>query len=94
MRSLVSIWRCSGLALVLFGLAACASSPSSNGLLADEKDPNQVICRNEPNTGSRLPKKVCRTRAEWDEIAAASAELGRSLQRDTVGGAISDGSRQ
>ena len=94
MRSFVSTLRGFGAALLLLGLAACASSPSGEGLVAGGKDPNKVICRNEPNTGSRLPKKVCHTRAEWDEIAAASAELGHSLQRDSVGGAISDGSRQ
>lgn len=93
MRSCVSILRGIGSVLVLLGLAACASSPS-DGLVAADVDPQKIICRNEPNTGSRLPKKVCRTRAEWDEMAAASAELGRNLERDTVGGSISDGSRQ
>jgi hypothetical protein len=93
MQSFVSVSRAFGLGLVLLGLAACASS-TSDGLMADEKHPQDVICRNEPNTGSRLPKKTCRTRAEWEAIAAASAELGRSLQRDSVGGSITDGSRQ
>lgn len=94
MRSLSSPLRGFALASIALGLAACAGSTGPDGLVAEEKDPNQIICRNEPNTGSRLPKKVCRTRAEWDEIAAASAELGRSLERDTIGGGITDGSRQ
>lgn len=94
MISFVSVSRALGLGLVLLGLAACAGSSSGDGLLADEKHPQDVICHNQPNTGSRLPNKVCRTRAEWDELAAASEELGRSLQRATVDGAISDGSRQ
>lgn len=94
MRSLISLSRGLGLACLFLGLAACASSPPADGLVADETDPLKIICRNEPNTGSRLPKKVCRTRQEWDEIAAANQEMKRGLQRDTTSGAISDGSRQ
>jgi hypothetical protein len=94
MQSLVSVSRAFGFGLVLLGLVACAGSTSGDGLIADEKHPLDIICRNQPNTGSRLPKKVCRTRAEWDALAEASAELHRSLQRDTVEGSITDDSRR
>jgi hypothetical protein len=93
MQSFVAVSRAFGLGLVLTGLAACAGSTSGDGLIADVKHPQDIICHNQPNTGSRLPKKVCRTRAEWDAIAEASAELGRSLQRDSVEGTITDGIR-
>ena len=94
MQSLVSVSRALGLGLILTGLAACASSTSGDGLIADEKHPQDIICRNQPEIGSRLPKKVCRTRAEWDALAAASAKLGRSLERDTVAGGLSNESRR
>ena len=33
-------------------------------------DPNEMICHNQPVTGSRLIKtKVCHTRAEWDQAS-------------------------
>ncbi|MFI4933001.1 MAG: hypothetical protein ACHP7N_00115 [Caulobacterales bacterium] len=34
------------------------------------KDPNDVICKHEEVTGSRIPKSECLTRREWDEMAA------------------------
>lgn len=83
-----------GVSLVSLGVASCASSTSPNSMVAEVKDPNEVICRNDTNVGSRLPKKTCRTRLEWDEIAEGTQELNRNLQRDTARGAITDGSRK
>ncbi len=80
------------IASLALGVSACASSSSSDVLLADD-DPNRVVCRNDINTGSRLKKKTCRTQAEWDEIAERTAEMHRGLQRDSAEGAITDGSR-
>lgn len=42
---------------------------------ADEA--NAMQCRRTMEVGSRIPKKVCRTKAEWAEIARESAELMR-----------------
>lgn len=88
MRILVSVL----LVSLAFGISACASSSSTETMLADN-DPNRVVCRNDINTGSRLKKKTCRTQQEWDEIAAQTAEMQRGLERDTAEGTISDGSR-
>lgn len=81
-----------GLALASVGISACASS-TSDSLLVSQDDPQRVICRSDINTGSRLPKKTCRTKAEWDELAAQTAELHRNLQRSTVDGALSSESK-
>ncbi len=36
-------------------------------------DPNQVICKRQEETGSRLGgAKICHTRREWADIAAAA----------------------
>lgn len=93
MHTLVSL-PC-GLAIILVsaGLTACASSSSTETMLADD-DPNRIICRNDINTGSRLKKKTCRPKWEWDEIAERTAELHRGLQRDTTEGSITPDSRR
>ena len=88
MRILVSVL----LGSLALGISACASSPSSETMLADN-DPNRIVCRDDINTGSRLKKKTCRTQQEWDEIAEQTAEMHRSLQRDTTEGSITQGSR-
>lgn len=33
-------------------------------------DPNRMVCKTTPVTGTRFAKSVCRTRAEWDDKAA------------------------
>lgn len=45
-------------------------------------DPDEVICRRQDDTGSRLGgTKICHTRAEWDEISRVSRdEVERAQQ--------------
>ena len=38
--------------------------------VANAKDPNEVICRSERQTGSRFATRVCRTRAEIEARSA------------------------
>ena len=92
MHALVPVLRGFVVALIGLGLTACAGTSSTETMLADD-DPNRIVCRNDINTGSRLKKKICRTQAEWDEIAEQTAEMQRGLQRDTTEGSITDGSR-
>ena len=47
-----------------------APSASSTTTATSARDPNKMICKSEIPTGSRLGgHKVCRTRAEWADIA-------------------------
>ncbi len=64
--------------------AGCAAGPESGATASN--DPSRLVCRNEPNTGSRLPKRVCKTAAEWDQIAAEAQEAKRNMNRPAVGG--------
>ncbi|MEO0612207.1 MAG: hypothetical protein AAFY83_02655, partial [Pseudomonadota bacterium] len=51
---------------------------------ADEKseaDDNRVICKRRPVTGSRFPKKECRTWREWKQIEDNSRALVEGNQR-------------
>lgn len=43
--------------------------------LADEPakpDPQQRVCKQQKQTGTRFAKTTCRTRAEWETIAEAA----------------------
>ena len=48
-------------------------------------DPNEVICRREKETGSRFVRKVCRTRAEMEQMEAEAQEATR-MMRTGAGG--------
>ncbi len=75
----------SGIALVLIIAAGCASEPSAAGAVAiADNDPERVVCHKDPDIGSRLPKRVCKTVREWDAIAEEEKEDRRNLRRDAV----------
>ena len=56
--------------------APAAPSPITvTGTKEDVKDPDQVVCRRETDTGSRIKStKVCMSRRQW-------AEQGRTAQK-------------
>jgi len=57
--------------------SAAATPPPTSRL-----DPNQVICRREDVTGSRLgASKICHTRQEWDARSAASRDATDTLEQ-------------
>lgn len=73
--------------LLLLLLVACANTPdpAPTPAAAEQKfrtvseaeavaDEDQLICRNERKTGSRMDTKRCATRAEWERIREASTE--------------------
>jgi hypothetical protein len=75
--------------VIEFGLALVASfsmlSPpqdaaKSSAAPKEEVDKERKICREEPNTGSRLrARKICRTAAEWEQLRqSAMRDLSRS----------------
>ena len=80
--------RCAPLLLLL--LAACASTPTPPSQAAPEPqaeqkfrtvseatsaaDEDDLICRTERKTGSRMDTKRCATRAEWGRVRQASTE--------------------
>lgn len=69
---------CSALAL----LAACAASPAGEGnQMAGADDARE--CRNYTVTGSNLPRRVCRDKAEWEEIDAAQRRTADEYGRQT-----------
>ena len=71
---------CASAALV--ATVAMAQAPDEATRNGADEDPNEVICVDQPNTGSRVNRvRVCRTRAQWD---ATRARNRKSLERDEV----------
>jgi hypothetical protein len=68
-------------------VAAAPAAPGAVKLAANTTpagDPNQVICKREEVTGSRLEgAKECHTRAEWLQIKTAGYD---QMQMERVGG--------
>ncbi len=62
--------------------AAAGTTPPTQSA----EDPNKRICRTYQSTGWRTrPARVCRTRAEWTELARANEEEMRELRRKRIG---------
>ena len=64
-----------GVAAALVATAAAAQAPNegSTRVAPGNDDPNEVICVNQPTTGSRVNRvRVCRTRAQWAELRQES----------------------
>jgi hypothetical protein len=70
---------------VVAGDQTAAAQPAVNvGAVADKK-----ICKREIATGSVMPKRTCKTQAEWDAITAASKDsLDRRANNDRSGGIV------
>jgi hypothetical protein len=58
-------------------------SPSSTPSPASHTDSSVVVCKREQNTESRLGgAKICHTRQEWADIAAAARTSVDNMQRN------------
>jgi predicted secreted protein len=59
--------------------AALAGEPPS---AADAPKPkkDKLVCINEPDVGTRIPKRSCKTQAQWDEDRREAREM---LERTT-----------
>ena len=72
------------ISIVLALIAGTCAVPALAATSPDAPDasgaPDEKICRTEKTTESRIPtKRVCRTRAEWEQVARdAQKELGDS----------------
>lgn len=79
--------RAVGAVLVLAGIMGAGPAlalPPEAGATAKPpaRDPNEVVCERQDDTGSRVSAhKVCKTRAEWE---AQRAETQKRLQEELV----------
>jgi hypothetical protein len=70
---------------VVAGDQAATAQPAVNVSAAADKK----VCKREIATGSVMPKRTCKTQAEWDAITAASTDsLDRRANNDRSAGAL------
>lgn len=55
-------------AMAASATAALSQSPTTTTKRGPSNDPNEIVCVKEAEIGSRLAhRRICRTRAEWEE---------------------------
>jgi hypothetical protein len=76
--------------LVAFAMTATASPEPAAAPAANAADPNEKICENMAQIGSRLAKmRVCATRAEWAERRLQDRQDAEKIQRSITGSTCS-----
>ena len=77
--------------LSLAVIAGCASTPDdapgASGYASIEQiegDPDQMVCRRQKETGSRLTSRVCKTAREWEQERLDNQEAIRNATRSGV----------
>ena len=63
------------------GDADTGPMPRTNRMVAGGKDPHEIICKRERQTGSKFTVKTCMTRAEMEERAKNDQEIMEVYQR-------------
>jgi hypothetical protein len=83
MRTLLA---CSAAAL-LAATAASGQTESAPPAPAKKDDGSKIVCKTEEFVGSRIPKRVCMTRSQWEQARQAAAEIldQRQMWKETKG---------
>ena len=55
-------------AIAVMPVLAQAVDPVTPSEAARSADENKVICKTKTGTDSRMPKRTCMTRAQWEEV--------------------------
>lgn len=63
------------LLLSALALALQADQGGAQDKAADRLQKERPICRSEGRSGSRMQRRVCHTRAEWQQIDAAASPV-------------------
>lgn len=71
------------LALLLLTSATDPAAPPTKAIAPAASLGGKVVCRNdEQDSGSRIPIRICRTQAEWDNIYKQTQEDMRNSRND------------
>lgn len=61
--------------LLFFAVSLLAASPEASAAApAPAPAKEKMICRDDPETGSLIPKRICHTKAQWQEIYKAGQQ--------------------
>ncbi len=65
------------------------AAPAVKASISRDHDPNQVICKHEEETGTRLGgHKECHTRADWEQMARESERATTLMQSASGPGVV------
>ena len=62
--------------------AVAQPNPQPNTQRPRAANPERVVCKRDGLTGSRFPRRVCKTQAEWDGERDQQQDSVRDYQRD------------
>lgn len=71
----------------LLALAACATppQPAADGtVLAAAEDEEKLICKERKQIGSIIPRRLCMTQEDWDDVRGLSQEQTGEVQRRSL----------
>jgi hypothetical protein len=73
--------------IATLALPLIAAAPAADPHHSRPKNPNDLICKDTPMSGSRLDAKtVCMTRLQWEERRRDARETIEKAQRQQVNG--------
>jgi hypothetical protein len=79
---LASVLSASAVAQAASDAAAAVSQPSSAASPSGE-NPDRIVCHFEQETGSKIPKRLCKTAAAWELDRERSLKLIQDAQQRT-----------
>jgi|tagenome__1003787_1003787.scaffolds.fasta_scaffold20971069_3 hypothetical protein len=77
----------SSAAALLAATVASGQTESAPPAPAKKDDGSKIVCKTEEFVGSKIPKRVCMTRSQWEQARQAAAEImdERQLSGETRG---------
>lgn len=66
------------LSLALSAGLRAEDQTTGNTQPAGQEDPNRVVCKKVEVVGSRIPKRVCHTAREWEQISQDTQDTLRN----------------
>jgi hypothetical protein len=73
---MIRVLLAASLAVAAIGPTAAQSSQPAAPATADQPTTEKKVCRRQIGTGSIMPKRVCKTKAEWAAIDPRQDGLG------------------
>lgn len=74
-----------GASMLMAAPSYAAENEGDDGQEAVEQNPNDRICRRVHVTGTRIPQRICYTRARWDELEEEARDIiDQSIQNSNT----------
>lgn len=68
-----------GIGLAVLVMAFPAAAAADNSSKAAAHDGQQLVCKSQARANSRLPKKTCMTKGQWEDMAEQSKRDAKEM---------------